>query len=220
MASPDSASCACLTHIMRMSIVCIILVSLLFGCSKKKEPPKEQQPTVTLENIQTAHTKAMRYAFMYTKFISGMEKQKNKELAALYRAIARSEEIHATQHAGLLRSKNIEPPSAQYDSITVGNALQTLKMAIGSEQLEAETMYPNLLRTAEAEQFQAAAEQFSSFRDADARQLELLKSAQDTNGKVKSVPYFLCPKCGYILTSEESSECPTCKTTKDKFEKI
>ncbi len=201
-------------------VLLLLLLALNYGCEKKKEQPKEQQPTVTLENLQSAYVKALRHNFMYTKFVPQAEKEKNVPVANLYRAVARSEEIHAQRHAELLRSKGIEPRPPQYDSISVGTLMQTLKMALSSEEIEVESMYPNLVRTAEAEKFPAATEQFTFCLEGDARQMELMKEAQDKNGKIQKVTYLVCPGCGYIFTSEEVEECPTCKTTKDKFEKM
>ncbi|TAK66562.1 MAG: rubrerythrin family protein [Bacteroidetes bacterium] len=201
--------------------IVLLVIAFLFGCQQKKEQVKQEpQPTVTLENLQTAYNKAMRHNFMYSKFVPQAEKEKNKEMANLYRAIARSEEIHAQQHAALLRSKGIEPKEPIFDSITVGTIMQTLKMALSSEEIETESMYPNLMRTAEAEKFPQAAEQFTLCREGDIRQSDLMKEAQNTNGKIKKVPYLICPACGYIFTSEEVEGCPTCKIKKDKFEKI
>ncbi|MBI5217126.1 MAG: rubrerythrin family protein [Ignavibacteriae bacterium] len=202
------------------SLFLFFILALNYGCEKKKELPKEPQPTVTLENLQSAYNKAMRHNFMYAKFVLQAEKEKNKEVANLYRAVTRSEEIHAQRHAELLRSKGREPQQPVFDSITVGTIMQTLKMALSSEEIEVESMYPNLVRTAEAEKFPAATEQFTFCMEGDARQMELMKEAQEKNGKIKSVQYYVCPGCGYIFTSEEVEECPTCKTTKDKFEKI
>jgi len=202
------------------SLLLFLILAVNYGCEKKKEPPKEQQPSVTLENLQSAYVKAMRHNFMYSKFVLQADKEKNKEVANLYRAVARSEEIHAQKHAELMRSKGIEPKAPLFDSISVGTIMQTLKMALSSEEIEVESMYPNLVRTAEAEKFPAATEQFTFCMEGDARQTELMKEAQDKNGKIKLVPYFVCPGCGYIFTSEEVEECPTCKMKKEKFEKI
>lgn len=197
--------------------VVMIMLAFLYGCQQKKEPPKEQLPTITLDNLQTAYAKAVRYNFMYSKFAPQALKEKNKDIYNLYLAIARSEQVHADQHAALMRSKGIEPKQPTIDSVSVGTMLQTLKMALSSEEIETESMYPNIMRSAEAEKFTAASEQFKFCMDGDQRQADLLKDAQDHNGKIKIGQLLVCPVCGYIFTSKEAEECPTCKTKQDKF---
>ena len=198
----------------------LLMLAFLFGCQPKKAPPKEQLPTVTLENLQTAYNKEMNYQYMYSKFVAEAKKEKNKEMTNLFQAIVLSEQVHAQQHADLMRSKGVEPKAVSYDSISVGTIVQTLKMAVSCEEIETSSMYPNMIRTADAEKFPAAVEQMTQCKDGDARQAELLKDAQDHSGKIKKAQYYVCPKCGYIFNSEETSECPSCKTTKDKFSKI
>ncbi len=206
-----------LSYVVFPFAVVMLMLVFLFGCQQKKEPPKAQEPTITLENLQTAYAKAVRYNFMYSKFAPQALKEKNKEIYNLYLAIARSEQVHADQHATLLRSKGIEPKQPSIDSVSVGTLLQTIKMALSSEEIETMSMYPNIMRAAEAEKFTAAFEQFQFCMDGDERQEELLKDAQDHNGKIKVTQFSVCPLCGYIVTSAEPEECPTCKTKKDKF---
>jgi rubrerythrin len=160
------------------------------------------------------------FSRMYTLFAQRALKEKNPQMAALYSAIAKSEDVHASNHAALMRKEGIEPKTPQFDSMVVGNVMQTLKMALSSEDIEIGSMYPNLIKTADAEKFKEAQTQFEQCRDADARQEEFLKTAMDKVGKIAKTPYFVCPGCGYIFDSDKTEQCPVCNTTKDKFTKI
>lgn len=194
--------------------------ALLFapGCGGEK-PPEEKETLVSHENLQTAYGVALKRARMYELFVPQAVKERYAGVAALYRALERAEKAHAGLHASLMRSLGMEPGPVSYDSVVVGTTMQTLKMAISSEELEATSMYPNLARTAELEGFAEGLDQFTMVKAAEERHVELLKEAQDRNGRI-GTKYFVCPDCGYILTTEATEECPVSKTPKSKFEKF
>lgn len=198
----------------------LLFLAFFYGCQRAEEPGKEAVRLVTTENLQTAYAKSVRHQRMYARFVEQAEKEKNTGVANLFRAAAKSEEIHAANHARLLQSGGVTAVVPPDDPVTVGTTIQTLKMAVSSEEIETESMYPNLLHTAELEKLPEAVDQFAKTRDADARQLELFRLALDHNGKADKAPYFVCPGCGYILTSASTDECPTCHSAKSSFLKI
>jgi rubrerythrin len=219
-----------ITMVFRLQLLLFIVVpfgaalfftGLLYGCShEKKQETRKPTYEVSLENLQTAYAKSIRHQYMYSTFVKQAEKENRKQIASLYRAIARSEEIHARNHADLLRKQGREPQQVKVDTLIVGTVLQTLKMSQSSEEIEIESMYPNLIRTAGLEQFDEAKTQFEQTREADIRQAELINDALGRGGKIQKIPYYVCPGCGYIVTSDKVEECPVCKTSKNKFEKI
>ncbi len=205
--------------IVPFGIALWLLAFLPYGCEQKAQ---QQAPkaTVTTDNLQTAYAKSIRHQRMYTRFVRQAEKEKLANIANLYRAIAQSESIHALNHATLLRTRGSEPKLPDVDSIAVGTTLQTFKMALSSEDIETESMYPNLIRTAGVEKDTVARDQFQKSMEADARQTELLKDASDRVGKIPKIDYYLCPGCGYIITSSSTEECPVCHAAKIRFEKV
>ena len=174
---------------------------------------------VTIENLHTAYAKEVNRQQKYARFIKQADKDRLPGIANLYRAVARSEEIHAANHATLLRKHGVEPQPSAKDSVIVGNTLQTLKMAMSSERAEIESLYPNLIQTAELEQYPEAVEHFKKTRDADVRHLELFKEALDKKGRIKKVQYVVCTQCGYVITSQKTETCPNCSAKKDSLEK-
>jgi rubrerythrin len=162
----------------------------------------------------------MRIGREYALFSQRAERDRYGSIANLFRAASRSEQIHAEMAAALLRGKSIEVKPFVPDSITVGTVMQTLRLAVSDEGLETESMYPNLARTAELEKFPEAAESFRRTLDADKRHIELFKDALDKGGSIARIQYYVCPTCGYIITSDKIDECPGCHTNKERFEKI
>jgi rubrerythrin len=210
----------------RSLVICLVLVcsavvvaGLTEGCKQDSQPKDEKKTLVTLENLQTAYGVAMKRAKMYELFIPRAEKEKFKGIAALYRALHRSEAIHARLHADMLRKHAMEPVVVQFDSTIIGTTMQTLKMATSCEELESGSMYPNLARTAGLENFQEGIDQFNMLKPVEERHVELLKEAQDKAGNI-GAKYLVCPGCGYIITSDQTEECPVCKAPKAKFEKV
>ena len=196
----------------------LALLVPLSGC--KKNEPKQSQPEITLQNLQIAYVREMRIGREYALFSKRAERDRYGAIANLFRAASRSEQIHAEMAVALLRSKGVEVKPYTPDSIIVGTIMQTLRMAISDEGLETESMYPNLVRSAELEKFSEAAESFRRTLDADKRHVELFKDALDKGGSIARIQYYVCSTCGYIITSATADECPGCHTKKEKFEKI
>ena len=121
------------------------------------------KPEITLQNLQTAYSREMRISREYGLFSKNAEKNRFSAIANLYKAVSRSEEIHAEMAAALLRSKGVEVTPYIADSIIVGTVMQTLRLALSDESLETESMYPNLARTAKAEKFTEAVESFGHY---------------------------------------------------------
>jgi rubrerythrin len=197
------------------------LVAVLFfnsGCKKKQ--PLDARPEITLQNLGTAYTREMRISREYLLFSQNAEKNHYRSVAGLFKAASRSEEIHAEMAAALMRSKGMDVKPYVPDSIAVGTVAQTLHLAESDEGLETESMFPNLLHTAEIEKFPEAIESFRKALNADLRHAELFKSILNKGASPQVDHYYVCPCCGYIITSETVEECPGCHEKKDKFEKI
>ena len=194
------------------------LLALFFGCSQEKPKAPEAPVLVTIENVQIAYGKGLKQQHMYDDFVRQAEKERLPNIAHRFRAVARSEEIHAALHAEFLKQHGVEPRRPVIDSVTVGKTLQTLKMALSMEEIETESMYPNLIRTAEIEKLADAARQLAQIRDADARHTELLKEVLDKSGKIVKSPYLVCRTCGFIVISAGAAECPNCRAANSSLE--
>ena len=208
--------------IVVLSVFSIIL--WLSGCSQKsdqKAPEKSQgqQVTATITNLQTAYSAEMKHVLWYERFAKQAQKEGQGELAILFRALARSEQVHVNNAVALLKSKNIEPATPSIDSIPPGKAKQYLKMSVSNENVE-ENMYVGFADVAKKEQFSEAEAWFEKALNAEARHGRLLKRAMEMGTNFARLPYVMCPDCGYIIGSDNIEECPVCKAPKSKFQKI
>jgi rubrerythrin len=201
-------------------LLSLFLLALFFGCSKEAPKAPAAPVLVSIENMQIAYGKGLKFEHMYNDFVGQAVKERLPNIAHRYRAIARSEAVHAALHAEFLKSKGAEPRTPTIDTVTVGKTLQTLKMALSLEEIETSSMYPNLIRTAELEKLPELAAQLTAIKEADALHTKLLQEVLDKSGKIEKSPYLVCVKCGYIATSAKAAECPNCRAPKASLESV
>src|SRR3990170_3312728 len=80
-----------------------ILLLPFAGC--KSEPEQPPKPEMSIENLKVIHAVSFRRAEYYAAAGVLAEHERLGNLAALYRAIARSEQVHAAGHEALLKAK-------------------------------------------------------------------------------------------------------------------
>jgi rubrerythrin len=219
--------------LLRSWIVVVAIVTLaliLVGCGKKEgeaaKPQAEQaaqpgQPaTATIVNLKADYALEMKRVDWYERFSKQAQKESLGDVAVLFRALARSEKVHAEKIAALLNTKGIEASApATIEAAPAGKARQYLKLSLSNENVEEASMTA-FQAQAKNEQFAEAEELFRRLSGADARQGRLLKKAIEQETNFARLPYVMCPECGYIVGSDKIDECPVCKTKKDKFQKI
>jgi rubrerythrin len=199
----------------------LLLTGICFvsGCQKKNSN-EVATPPVTVENLQTAIDRDARLSYTYSLFSEKAAKDREPNIAKLYKALARSQEIQMNLETALMKKMGYEPKSYKTDKVVVGTVLQTLHFSESDEEIETESMYPNLIRTAEIENLPDAVTLFKHCSDADQRHIELVKDALDNHGFIAKHTYYVCPCCGYIATSDTVTECPDCHERISNFEKI
>ena len=211
-------------HLAFFIVLAVPVMFWLSACQKKDEgkqaaSTQTTQKLVTLDNLQTAYGAELKRSLWYDRFAKQAMKENLGDIAVLFRALSRSEKVHAEAEAKLLRSKGVEPVAPAIDSIPPGKARQYLKMSLSNENLE-QNFYAADTAKAREEHFTEAAEWFRRALEADARHGRLLKKAIEQENNFARLPYLMCPECGYIVGSDKLEECPVCKTKKDKFQKI
>ncbi len=207
------------THVLSVVwLISVLTASGLTGCGQRQDV--NPVPAVTIANLQSAYAKSASHQAMYAKFADAATKEHKSATARLYRALARSEQIHAEAHARLIRTIGAEPQSPAIQAVAVGTTMQTLKFACSCEGIEIGSMYPNMIQSANAEKVPDAAAQFTVIRDADGSQFDLLNDALQHNGYPTVNKFFVCPGCGRILTARTRADCPGCKTPKELLEVI
>jgi rubrerythrin len=215
-----------ITSVVKSKLLSIIPLTIpiafifFLSCQKTADEKKEVKPAITAENLQTAYSKEVNRHKMYEAFSARAEKDKMKQIAHLYRAIGRSEEIHSLCNLKLLRNFGVDPKPPKDEYITVGTTPQTLKMALSMEDIEYGMLYKSIIRCAEVEHHADCANILKAIQDAEGKHAELLRYAIYKGKDMPALQYFVCKECGYVLTTEQTDECPACKAKRETFEKL
>jgi rubrerythrin len=176
----------------------------------------------TLENMQAAFNGESNAHARYLAFAVEADKEGYGEVASLFRAAARAEEIHASNHAEVIKELGAQP-TAKIETPDVKSTRENLEAAIKGETYERDTMYPEFLKQARADRNKAAIKSLNFAKTAEEEHAKLYTAALsnlDGLKNSKAVTYFVCPKCGFTTREITFAKCPSCFTPKSAFEKI
>lgn len=175
-------------------------------------------PQKTLANLQTAYNGESNANARYTAFALKADEDGYPQVAALFRAAAKAEEIHAKNHAVAIKELGAAPVK-NIVKTEVKSTRENLKTAIAGEVYERDVMYPNFLKEARAENVPIALRTFNYALHAEAGHANLYTAAEkNLQTMTKSgVTYSVCSVCGYTVAMIDFNRCPNCGTPKDKF---
>lgn len=185
-------------------------------------PNRATAATTTLENLQAAFNGESNAHARYLAFAARADQEGYGEVASLFRAAAKAEEVHAGNHAAVIKKLG-DTPEAKIETPVVKSTKENLEAAIKGESYERDTMYPDFLKQARAEGNRDAVQTFNYAKTAEAEHAKLYSSALNNLPNLKgskAKDYFVCTICGYTTSQMEFSKCPSCFSHKDKYEKV
>jgi rubrerythrin len=182
---------------------------------------------VTVQNLLAAFEGESNAHAKYTAFAVKADGDGLHGAASLFRAAARAEQIHAANHARVIKQLGGEA-ACEIHAVEVKTTLENLKAALGGEQYEIDTMYPGFLEEATARKNTAAIRTFTGALEAEKTHARLYGEAIAllVGGKKDSWigaarDFYVCPVCGYTSETEEEHErCPVCNCPWERFEII
>ena len=178
----------------------------------------------TIANLQAAYKGEATASAKYTAFADKAAKEGMSQVAVLFRALAKSESIHAANHKTVIErmGQKVDPVKPE---ITVKSTKENLDDAIKGETTEVMTMYPEYITVAKNEKAMDAVKSMRWAMETEKRHIIYLQNAlYALNGNtLASLPkfYWVCPKCGntYDVPTPESL-CSFCSTASSRFIKI
>jgi rubrerythrin len=185
-------------------------------------PDRAKAATTTLENLQAAFNGESNAHARYLAFAGKADQEGYGEVGSLFRAAAKAEEVHAANHAVVIKKLG-GMPEAKIETPVVGSTKDNLEAAIKGETYERDTMYPDFLKQARAEGNRDAVQTLNYAKTAEAEHAKLYSKALNDLSKLKgskAKDYFVCTVCGYTTAQIDFSKCPSCFTHKDKYEKV
>lgn len=176
--------------------------------------------TKTLENLQAAYNGESNARATYLAFSQRADEEGYFAVGSLFRAAARAEEIHAANHAEVIRKLGAAP-ECKIEVPAVGTTAENLQKAIAGEEHERDVMYPEFIKVAETEGAAAAIRTFKWALDAEAVHAELYSAALKALEQQKvAVDYYVCLICGFTTSDGDFARCVICNNPKEKFEVV
>src|SRR5690348_1221845 len=175
----------------------------------------------TLENLQAAYNGESNAHARYLAFAKQADQEGYGKAAALFRAAAKAEEVHAGNHAKVIQKMGGEP-AANIETPVVKSTKENLETAIKGESYERDVMYPAFLKVARADRNKDAIQTFNYAKTAEAEHAKLYAEALANLPQMKGAgqEYYVCTVCGYTTTKVDFSKCPSCFSPKHKYEKV
>jgi rubrerythrin len=181
----------------------------------------------TVQNLLAAFEGESNAHAKYTTFAVKADADGLHGAASLFRAAARAEQIHAANHARVIKQLGGEA-TCEIHAAEVKTTLENLKTALGGEQYEVDTMYPGFLEEATAHNNTAAIRTFHGALEAEktharlyGEAIALLEAGKKDSWIGAARDFFVCPVCGYTSeTPDEHERCPVCNCPWKRFETI
>jgi rubrerythrin len=155
------------------------------------------------EAHHTVYEAEAKAAFRLRLYAAKAEQEGLPQIAMLFRAISRSEEIHGERS---LRA--IEP---------VRDTQENLEASFESETKIAGVAYQKMIELANRLEDAAAALVFSQSRDVEATHARLYKNALEHLTEERETSYHVCTVCGFVADGARPDVCPVCGVPANKF---
>ena len=159
----------------------------------------------TENNLMEAFAGESQANRKYLAFAAKAESEGYAQAAKLFRAAAAAETIHAHAHLKAMGG--------------IGSTAENLQTAVNGETEEFESMYPGMIKTAEAEGQKAALRSFTYANEVEKVHAKLYQKALDNLENMESVDYYVCSVCGFTCESEPPDACPVCGAKAKAFSK-
>lgn len=171
----------------------------------------------TLKNLNTAYLGESNASARYAAFAVQADKENLPQVAKLFRAAARAEAIHRDNHKAVILEGGGTLDQTPLESVKAGTTAENLKAAFAGESYERDTMYPQFLAQAKAENAREAVRTLRFAAEAEAQHAMLYADALEALGENPKTDYYVCPTCGATLPKAPDSKCPTCREAASKF---
>lgn len=162
----------------------------------------------TTNNLYNAFVGEAKAHFRLLAYAQAAEAEELPEVAALFRAVAEAERIHATRSLQLL------------GDVVVQETETNLQASFEREEKSAGVLYPQFIREAEEEGHRRAVVSFSQARDVEEEHAALYKRALQHLISATTPVYQVCQICGYIAEGEPPDHCPVCQAPSKQFKQV
>jgi rubrerythrin len=177
-----------------------------------------------VSNLLAAYEGEINAHARYKAFAVKAEDEGMLGAASLFRAAARAEQIHAGNHARVIRRLGGEI-EAEIRPFRVKSALENLRNALGSEQIEVDSLYPGFMVHAAVHLETSAMRSFAWAIESEKTHAKLYQEAVSAmesgpGWTQDQLDFYVCTLCGYTAKTQEADNCPACNFVWERFEVI
>jgi rubrerythrin len=201
----------------RRTLATVVIVASLAALPLLAAPVPEK----TLANLQAAFNGESNANARYLAFAKKADAEGYGNAASLFRAASKAEEIHAANHAAIIKKLGAVP-KADVKAPDVKSTKENLDAAIKGESYERDTMYPDFIKQAKLDKEKDAVEAFNEAKGAEAGHAQLYTEALNNLDKWKGgkKDFWVCGICGYTVPKIDFKKCPNCFQPIDKYVKV
>ena len=202
----------------RISILSLALLAIASTLIPAAETNVQKS---TMDNLQASFNGESNAHATYLAYSEKAKSEGFKKVASLFAAAARAEEIHAANHAKVIRSMGGDP-KADIKKPQVASSHDNLQAALKGETYERDIMYPGFLTRARKEGNAEAIQTLNLARNAEIEHAKLYKQAlNEFDGwKGSEATFYVCPVCGWTSMTLPAERCPSSYTPKGRFQAI
>jgi rubrerythrin len=177
-----------------------------------------QKVGTTLENLNAAYNGESNAQARYTAFAKKAQEEGYLKVASLFRAAAKSEEIHAANHAKVIKQMG-GASKATIEAPVVKSTKENLEAALAGESHERDSMYPAFIAQAEKDKNKAAVKTFTEAKGVEANHAKLYTAALANleAWKVGGVVFSDCGECGNTVEKVDFVKCPVCGEPRSRY---
>jgi len=191
------------------SILCISSLALSSGVLQTIAFADGPQ-MATLDRLQAAYRSEMMAQTRYTAYATKADEEGYKQVANLFRAVARSEQIMYTNFYDAIKEIGGTPADVVTDPPPVGVTKENLEKSANKTELDQfDADFATYAKTARAEGNKTAAKVFEYARAVELQNFRLIAAAEKNVEGMKGNPrgYYLCGVTGFVSPSMESANC-------------
>ena len=180
---------------------------------------EEMKVGTTIENLQAAYNGESNAKARYNDFAIKADEEGYKSVASLFRAASRSEGIHASKHAEVIKKLGAEP-KADVQKAEVKTTKENLEAALQGETSEKDSMYPAFIKQAETDKNSSAVRTFKTAMTAEIEHAKMYQQAlkELDSWKAAGKEFLVCTVCGWTTMDGSIKKCIICAAPRSKFD--
>ena len=192
------------------TILSILAVMVVVGLSQAVLWGASGPNLVTIDRLQAAYRVEINAEARYSAFAVKADEEGYKQVANLFRAVARSEQIQYTGAFDTIKALGGTPENVNPAEAPVGNTKENLEKSSDKAALEQmDSDFASHAKAAHGEGNRDAAKVFEAVRLVEAQNFRLFSAAAKSLESMRGTPrgYFLCGVTGFVSTNMDAMNC-------------